>query len=62
MIAITTGDATLRIQAEIRIPHAEAGQWSVERIAKLMKTIEDTVDAAEMVDQAWFSSKLRRPE
>jgi hypothetical protein len=50
MIGITTKDGKLRIQAEISIPNAEAGQWSPARIGKLIETIQQTVDVAEMVD------------
>jgi hypothetical protein len=52
MIAITTIDGVLRIAGEVRIPSAAHGQWSPARLAKLAEMIEQTVEAAEMVDAA----------
>lgn len=50
MIAVTTVDGKLRVVAELQIPTATSGQWTEARIAKLIETIKQTVDAAEMVD------------
>lgn len=36
------------------IPSAAAGQWSEARIAKLIETIQQTIEAAELVDAAAF--------
>lgn len=52
MIAITTIEHELRIQATVRLPCAEAGQWSAERIAKMVQIVDDYVRAAEEVDAA----------
>lgn len=54
MIAVTTIDGVLRVVVEKAIPSAAGGQWSEARIAKLVETIEQTIEAAEMVDSARF--------
>lgn len=64
MIVITTEGRHLRIQADVAIPNAEAGQWDAPRIARLMELIEQYVEAAEMVDGAmtaiYMSDKIER--
>lgn len=52
MIAISTINGVLRIQAEIPVPNAKALPWDHSRMAKLMELIEQYVEAAEMVDAA----------
>ena len=50
MIGITTEKGTLRIAAEISIPHGQ--NWSPGRIQRLMMDIERYVFAAELADKA----------
>lgn len=49
MIAITTENGTLRIAAEIPIPHGQ--NWSPIRIRRLMEEIELQVFLMEQIDQ-----------
>lgn len=49
MIAITTHNGTLRIAAELEIPHGQ--NWSPGRIQRLMMDIERYVWTAEQVDK-----------
>lgn len=50
MIAVATESGVLHVYAKVRIPSAEAGQWSPERHATLIELIRDYVEAAELVD------------
>lgn len=60
-VIVATIEGDLRVHGEFRVPHAEAGTWSVQRTAKLMDLIEDYVAAAEMVDAADYRSIAAHP-
>lgn len=55
MILVTTIDGVLRVHAEIPIPNAPRGQWEAARVGKLLRLINYTVEAAEMVDAEYWS-------
>jgi hypothetical protein len=57
VIAITTIGGVLRVVVETEIPSAAGGQWSEARIARLIETISETVEAAELVDAAAMEIK-----